>query len=104
VKCWKTWTVDSESDIASLEESVYLVRAESSAEARELATSRAREQDSEFVNELGQEVKIRFEEVSSVYDTMENRIHSGLEVFAQLYEYEGHPESVDWLPSFLEYD
>ena len=78
VKVWKTWAVGDAAHDA-VEESVYLVRAASTDEAAEEGLRAARRDDNDFLNEEGEQVRIRASHVDYVDDLHVNRWRHGLE-------------------------
>lgn len=84
VRVWKTWAVSDE--VSHLEESIYLVKAPTEEDARQGALQAATRDESDFLNELGEPVKIRVHEVGFVFDPHQARLTSGSEVFSLLHE------------------
>jgi hypothetical protein len=84
VRVWKTWAVQEQ--VGHLEEAIYLVKASAEQEAREFALRAASRDESDFLNELNEPVKVRVYKVGHVYDLHKARLNSGAEAFSLLYE------------------
>ena len=98
VKVWKAWAhPGAEPDY--LEESVLAVRASSADEAVSIAEVVIEHDHNEWANPGGGKTVITRVGHASVYDTVELRLRSGMEIYSRLHEVgpDGSPE--DWPPT-----